>query len=301
MAREAWELAKAQHWVITRQQLLAIGYTARAIDVRIEDGRLHRTCAGIYAVGRPHLTREGAFIAAVLACGDAAALSHHSAAELWEIRPPTAGPIHVSVTGNHPRRPRIKAHRRVRMEITVHKGIPVTTPACTIVDVAPLLTDARLERCINEAANRNLIDPERLRVEVAAMPRRQGARKVLGLLNRDTYAVTESRLEQRLLKIVREAGLPKPHTQRRLGGGRVDFYWPDLGLIVEADSLRYHRTPSQQRADRIRDQKHAAAGITTLRFTHWQIMFDPDYVRGILTDVAGRLAGERVVPVGDAA
>jgi very-short-patch-repair endonuclease len=133
------------------------------------------------------------------------------------------------------------------------------------------------------------------------MRHRRGARRLAALLDRDTYAVTESRLEQAFLRIVRQAGLPKPQTQRRLGGGRVDFYWPDLGLIVEADSLRYHRTPSQQRADRIRDQKHAAAGLTSLRFTHWQIMFDPAYVGEILANVTERLARQRVVPVGDAA
>jgi very-short-patch-repair endonuclease len=169
------------------------------------------------------------------------------------------------------------------------------------VDIAPRLTDARLERCINEAANRDLIHPERLRETVAAMPRRPGIRTVLSLLDRDTYTVTDSRLEQALLKIAHDAGLPKPQTQRRLPGGRVDFYWPELGLVVEADSLRYHRTPAQQRADGLRDQRHAAAGLTPLRFTHWQVMFDPSHVREILTDVAERLARQRVVPIRDAA
>jgi very-short-patch-repair endonuclease len=91
-----------------------------------------------------------------------------------------------------------------------------------------------------------------------------------------------------LLRIARRAGLPRPQTQRRLAGGRVDFYWPRLGLIVEADSLRFHRTPAQQRADRLRDQKNAAAGLITLRFTHWQIFFDPDHVSAILVAVSRR-------------
>ncbi|MEA2441698.1 MAG: hypothetical protein QOH76_3122, partial [Thermoleophilaceae bacterium] len=267
MAAAAWELALGQHWVITREQLLAIGYTDEAIDHRIEVGRLHRVHAGVYAVGRRHLTRHGFFIAAVLACGEGAAISHHSAAELWEIRPRRAGPLHVTVPpGQHPRRPGIKVHRREQFEVTRKDGIPVTTAACTIVDVATQLTDARLERAINEAANRDLIDPETLRRASAAMRRRIGARKVIAILDRDTYAVTDSRLEQRLLKIALDAGLPRPRTQQRLPGGRVDFYWPDLGLVVEADSLRYHRTPAQQRADGLRDQQHAAAGLTPLRF-----------------------------------
>jgi very-short-patch-repair endonuclease len=118
---------------------------------------------------------------------------------------------------------------------------------------------------------------------------RYGAAKVLRLLDRDTYVVTDSRLEQRFLRIAKRAGLPPPEAQRRLEGGRVDFHWPRLGLIVEADSLRYHRTPAQQRADRLRDQTHAAAGLATLRFTHWQIFFDASHVEAILRQVAERL------------
>jgi very-short-patch-repair endonuclease len=87
---------------------------------------------------------------------------------------------------------------------------------------------------------------------------------------------------------VRRAGLPTPTTQRRLPGGRVDFHWPQLGLVVEADSLRYHRTPAQQQFDRLRDQKHAAAGLATLRFTHWQVFFDDAHVEAIMRQVAER-------------
>jgi very-short-patch-repair endonuclease len=284
MATAAWALAKLQHWVITRRQLLEIGYTPEAIDYRIEVGRLRRIHEGVYAVWRPDLTREGYFIAAVLACGDTAALSHDSGGEFWEISPRVPGPIHVSVLRPHPRRPGIKAHRRMRMETTIHKGIVVTTPACTIVDLAPKLSDSQLERCINEAVNRDLTDPEGLRDEVAAMPRRVGARKVIALLDRDTFVATESALEQPFLRIVRRAGLPLPVTQRRLPGGRVDFYWPELKLVVEADSFRFHRTPSQQRKDLVRDQLNLAdADIQTLRFTHWQVFKEPEYVTRILT------------------
>jgi very-short-patch-repair endonuclease len=122
----------------------------------------------------------------------------------------------------------------------------------------------------------------------AAARGRSGA--IVRLLDRDLYVVTDTRLEQALLRIVRKAGLPLPQTQRRLPGGRVDFYWPELGLVVEADSLRFHRTPAQQARDLMRDQKHAAAELFPLRFSHWQIMFDPDYVAAILTAVIRRLS-----------
>src|SRR3954464_11027139 len=114
------------------------------------------------------------------------------------------------------------------------------------------------------------------------MRRRTGARRVVALLDRDPYVVTDTRLEQRFLRIARRAGLPRPETQRHLDGGRVDFYWPALDLIVEADSLRFHRTPAQQREDRLRDQTHFKAEIRTLRFTHWQIWHEPDHVESVL-------------------
>ena len=291
MARAAWMRAEAQHWVVTRQQLLAIGYSSEAIDHRIENGRLHPVHAGVYAVGRAALTRPGCFNAAVLACGAAAALSDHTAAEHWGILARRAGPIHVTVPRGTTRRPRgLRVHRRVEFETTRHMAVPVTTPACTVGQLATYLADAPLERALNEAVNRDLTDPDRLRAEMAATAHRRGARRILRLLDRDTYAVTDSRLEQRVLQIARRAGLPVPETQRHLDGGRVDFYWPTLGLIVEADSLRFHRTPAQQRADRLRDQRHAAAGLVTLRFTHWQVFHEANHVEATLRAVAQRLA-----------
>ena len=287
MAAAAWALTKRQRWAITRGQLLDIGYTSEAIDVRLDDGRLYRVFAGVYAVGRPHLTRDGYFLAAVLACGPGAALSHDSAAELYEIRRRQSGPIHVSVP--YPRAPRIRGirvHRRSRFETTSRGAIPVTTIACTIIDIAPRLREPELERAINEAANRDLIDPEALRTQVGSMRDRRGSRKVIHLLDRDTFAVTDSRLEQRFLPIAKAAGLPRPETQAHREGGRVDFFWPELGLVVEADSLRFHRTPMQQRADLLRDQKHAAARLKPLRFTHWQIFHEPDHVEAVLAAVA---------------
>jgi hypothetical protein len=112
MASEAWATAGRQHWGITRRQLLAIGYTSEGIDVRLEDGRLHRVFAGVYAAGRPHLTRDGYLMAAVLACGTGAALSHFSAAELYRIIRRRPGPIQVSVrVPRAPRRRGIEVHR----------------------------------------------------------------------------------------------------------------------------------------------------------------------------------------------
>jgi very-short-patch-repair endonuclease len=281
MARKsahAWGLAERQHWVVTRQQLLAIGYTPEAIDVRLENGRLHRVFAGVYAAGRPNVTRHGYLIAAVLACGPGAALSDCSAAELYEIMKRRPGPVHVSVP--YPRAPRvpgIKVHRRRRFDLRIHKGVPTTSPICTVIDIAPQLGDAQLERAINEAVNRDLIELDELR---EAARGRSGA--IGRLLDRDSFVITDTVLEQRFARIARRAGLPRPETQRHLDGGRVDFYWPELELIVETDSLRFHRTPFQQRSDVLRDQTHFKAELRTLRFTHWQVWHEPDYVETIL-------------------
>jgi very-short-patch-repair endonuclease len=274
--RRAWEIARAQNWVITRRQLLGIGFTPREIDIRLGE-RLHPVTAGVFAVGRPHLTREGAFMAAVLACGRGAALSHHSAAELYEIRRRRPGPIEVSVLATHPRRAGIKVHRRKSFDVRIHKGIPTTSPICTVIDIAPLLGEAQLERAINEAVNLDLIELDELRAAA-----RGRSRAIVRLLDRDTFVVTDSALEQRFMRIVRRTGLPLPQTQRRLEGGRVDFYWPALDLIVETDSLRFHRTPFQQRNDLLRDQTHFKAETRTLRFSHWQIWHEPDHVETIL-------------------
>ena len=112
------------------------------------------------------------------------------------------------------------------------------------------------------------------------------------MLDRRTFQVTDSRLEQMFLPIVRQAGLPRPLTQQRVNGFRVDFHWPYLGLVVETDGLRYHRTPQQQSADRRRDQAHVAAGLTVLRFSHAQVKFEPGQVLRTLTTVARRLTTE---------
>jgi very-short-patch-repair endonuclease len=109
------------------------------------------------------------------------------------------------------------------------------------------------------------------------------------LLDRRTFRLTDSELERRLLPIVRRVGLPPPETGAEVNGFRVDFYWPDLGLVVETDGLRYHRTPAQQARDRLRDQMHLAAGTTPLRFTHAQVRFEPEHAEGTLTSVAHRL------------
>jgi predicted transcriptional regulator of viral defense system len=300
---EVWKLADTQHGVVSRSQLADLGMSPAAIRHRLARGRLHRLMPGIYVVGRPKVEDRGRWMAAVLACGPGALLSHRSAAALAGICKPWPGPVEIVVPASVVRRPPgIKVYRR-RMVADLEPlrprlvdDIPVTAPAVTLVDLATCLGTGQLEAAVNEADHRNLIDPEALRAAIDLLSRRPGARRLRTLLDTASHALTTTALERYFLPLAHKAGLPLPQTQAPLGGHRVDFYWPELGLIVETDSLRYHRTPFKQAADKRRDNKHAGSGLTTLRFTHWQVQHEPDYVRKELRSVAHLLAARGKAP-----
>jgi very-short-patch-repair endonuclease len=291
--RALWPLARQQHWVVARRQLLELGFSGHWIDHRIAIGRLHRLSRGVYAVGRPNVTRYGEWMVAVLACGPAAVLSHDSAAALWGIRRDASG-LEVSVVAGAKRRPDgITVHRRPGLspdEVTTHRGIPLTSPIRTLIDIAARLDREPLEAAINEADKRDLCDPEALRSALDDARGQPGVRPLRTVLDRRTFTLTDSELERSMLRIVRGLGLSKPETGVWVNGFKVDFYWPELGLVVETDGLRFHRTPAQQARDRIRDQAHTAAGLTPLRFTRAQVKFEPGYVGEVLDKVARRLA-----------
>ena len=236
-------------------------------------------------------------MAAVLACGPDALLSHRSAAELWELLPARGGAVEISVTGTSRRRiAGIRVHRRnglTPLDCGFRRDIPVTTPTRTLADIAPNVSARQLEAAANAADKLDLVDPERLRNELAEMSGQAGVQALLRLLDRHVFRLTDSELERRFLALVRSAGLSRPATRQVVNGYRVDFHWADLGLVVETDGLRYHRTPSEQARDRQRDQTHSAAGLTTLRFTHAQVRFEPGEVIDVLARVIGRLAARR--------
>jgi very-short-patch-repair endonuclease len=213
---------------------------------------------------------------------------------LWGIVAGLQGRIDVSIPGSSRHRQEgIAAHRRnlSGIDVTVRDGIPVTGIVRTLIDITCELADGSLERAINEADRLDLIDPEALRAALGDYRGQRGVGRLRNLLDRRTFRLTDSELERWFLPQVRRAGMPLPLTQQRLNGFKVDFYWPDLRLVVETDGLRYHRTPAQQARDRLRDQAHLAAGFIPLRFTHWQVRYERDYVRGTLLAVARRLVG----------
>ena len=268
--------------MITYAQLLALGFSPEAIEHRVRTGRLHRVYRGVYAVGRRELPRLGQWMAAALACGPGAVVSHFDAGALYAMVGDRPGPIHVTV----PRRvehPGIRTHRGKR-NVGHFKRIPVTSPVETLIDLAAVIGDRAWEAAVNEADSLDLCTPDQVRVAAEAL-RRPGVKRVKRVLDRATFALTDSELERLFLAIARRAGLPKPLTRQWVNGWRVDFYWPELGLVVECDSLRYHRTALKQTRDVLRDQAHALAKLERLRFTHWQIKHDPSYVEGVLRAV----------------
>lgn len=285
-----WNLVRRQHGAIARRQLLEMGLGVRGIERRIASGRLHPIWRGVYAVGRPQLGRRGRWMAAVLACGPAAVLSHGSAAALWGFGRERGGLIDISLPSSSPRcRPAIRVHRRAALqpeELTAHEGIPITTPVLTLIDEATELAPRELERAVNEADKLDRVRVDDLSDALTRYHGVPGIRRLRRLLDPVTFRLSDSDLEQTMRERSNAAGLPVPETKVEVNGFEVDFYWPALGIVVEADGLRYHRTPLQQRRGLERDQAHTASGLLPLRFSHWQIAFDPRYVQRILRKTA---------------
>lgn len=242
---------------------------------------------GVYAVGWPALNQKRQWMAAVLAGGEGAALSHRSAATLWEIGSEKDGRIDVSVQRRcELRRPGIQFHGRpsLRAEHILRRDdIPITSPSQTLLDLATELGPVPLERAVNDADKRGLVDPEALREELDRFSGEPGVRPLRHLLDRLFFRLSDSDLEIYFRRIVKAAKLPIPLSKQRVNGFEVDFFWPDLGLVVETDGLRYHRTPSAQTRDARRDRAHVMAGMTPLRFTHYEVRYEPSRVRTSLT------------------
>ena len=287
--RRVWTLARKDHHVVTRQELLALGYTDEAIQHRVRIGKLHRKAPGVYAVGTPNLTRYGRWMVAIKGCGPGAVLSSLSAAVLWGIWGREGHQIHVTVPrGRNPRAKGVTLSRRdlPRGSVTRHHGIPVTSLVQTLIDLATVLHREHLEHVIGQADAKNLLRADTLREELERRKGQRGVAILIDILDRDAFVLTHSKLERMFLPLAQRAGLPKPKAQRQLGRHRVDFFFEELNLVVECDSLRYHRTQFQQREDRARDHAHLLAGRTWVRFTHYQVARQPDHVVQVLRKAA---------------
>jgi len=203
-------LAQAQHGVLTRQDLLNLGFSAEAIKHRVRKGRLHPVFRDVYAVGRPHLEREGRCVAAVRACGPEAALSHRSAAALWGFGKEHADYVEVSVMrSSEARLPGLRCHRRPTLlasRVTTRRGIPLTQPVQTFLDLVSVVGPRDLERAINEADKLDVIDADALRRALDDHPGELGVRSLRQILDKDTFRLSDDELERLFRPLAAAAG-----------------------------------------------------------------------------------------------
>ncbi|HEY5943777.1 MAG TPA: DUF559 domain-containing protein [Solirubrobacterales bacterium] len=234
-------------------------------------------------------------MAAILACGPGAALSHRSAAALWRFGEEHQHYIDVSVRRTSEARLRgVRCHRRPSLpspDITTRLNIPVTQPVRTFLDLTTVAGPKTVERAINEADKRDVIDADALRRALDDYSGQPGIRPLRRILDEHTFRLSDDELERLFRPIADAAGLPIPLTKHMVDDFEVAFFWPDLGLVVETDGWRYHRTPSAQTRDALRFQVHTAAGLTPLRFSHYQVKCEPHHVQRILTKTVANLRG----------
>ena len=214
---------------------------------------------------------------------ESTALSHDSAAALWGLTKADPRPIHVSVLSQSRSRPGIEVHRRTAVNATTKDGIRVTTPAQTLIDLAGAWPRPRLEQAIGEADLRRIVSLRALRT--AATKAGKSGAPLRAVIERATFRVTQSELEREFLRLVRRAGLPFPDTQVRFGRTRVDFYWSEIGLVIETDGGNFHRTATQQLTDRRREQAHLREGRIVLRVMHAQVFYEPAETAALLVAV----------------
>jgi hypothetical protein len=262
-------LAQRQWGVVTRAQLIEVGLRDRGIAEWVRVGRLRRLYQGVYAVGHDRLMREGRWLAAVMACGPGAALSHRSAAALWNLRQSNSAYIDVIVPSQNGRkRAGLRIHRSSRLrpdEVTVWHGIPVTTVARTLLDLADVLEQEALKRVITEAEYTSQFDLTAINAAVQNNPGRRGAQLMAAVGAAGDR--TRSELEDRFLAFLERHGVEPPRTGLWIEGYETDFVWTRAGLIVELDGIAAHTTRRAFNADRLRDRRLWRAGFRTMRLT----------------------------------
>lgn len=290
------EIARAQHGVLTLAQLRSNGLTASAVRSRVSSGRLHVVHRGVYALA-PLLAETGRELAAVLACGPGALLSHRSAAARWGIRASARRAIDVTT----PRR----AGRR-RAGIRVHSGaritdadiarvelIPVTSLARTLLDLAVIVNRRQLERAIERAETLRIFDGRAVEEVLSRSDGQRGAARLRAAFGQP-IAPTRNELEEAMYELCRAAWLPEPRVNEWLAlpggtGFRPDFWWREHRLVVETDGFEEHGTRHAFGHDRARDRRlRLIAGIETARFTWDEVMLTPALVAAELSGLLRR-------------
>ena len=265
------ELAARQHGVVSVAQLIRLGLRPSSIKHRVRIGRLHRVYRGVYAVGYKRLTLDGRYMAAVLACGERAVLSHRSAGDLWGLR---TGGSRTEVTvprGRHgPQGIQVHETRRIP-PATTRDNIPLTTLGRTLVDLADVVSRPRLERAFDDAERLQILDVN----AIHPIPGRMGTKAITALITeRRIIPETKSELERRFAEFIREAGLPWPVFNTLVEEIEVDVLWRDQRLVVELDSWEYHRTRKAFEDDRAKEPILRLAEYNIIRVTSRRLTDD---------------------------
>jgi hypothetical protein len=269
-------IARRQHGVVSRTQLLDAGVSREEIRRRIQKGTLLVVHRGVYRVGHKAPSIEARYLAAVLACGDGAVLSGQAAAYLWGLVKGTAPPPEVTApTNRRVKGVRTKRARRGEIRGTTRHGIPITTVPRTLVDLSSLLQLEDLARACHEAGVLHRTTPRHVEAVLEHRPKSPGARRLRQVMHGDAH-VTLSALERRFLELLRAAGLELPETNREAGGRRVDCRWPQHNLTVELDSYGFHNSRHAWELDRRREREAYARGDQFRRYTHDDVFEHPD-------------------------
>jgi hypothetical protein len=282
--RRIADLARVQHGVVCRKQLYALGVTKEEIDGRTRSGGLHLIHRGVYAVGHTAITLRGRWMAAVLASGDGAVLSHRSATALWGIWGSGAGEVHVTVPRKTRSRGSVRRHFAFLPddEKAVRDGIPVTSAARAVLDLAADKGEAAAEAALKEMEYAGIYGPVSLLALFDRYPRHRGTPVVLEALERvraDPGGRIRSPLEELFLPFLDAHHIPRPRCNAWLTVGddryQVDCLWPGARLIAELDGFKSHGTKRAFRKDRKRDRRLGAAGFHIVRITEDQVLDEP--------------------------
>ena len=272
--------AAEQYGVVSASQLLELGLPRTAIQVRVRNGRLHLVHRGVYAVGHAALSLDGRFMAATLACGPSSALGYRAGAAHWEFMAwDDTRLVEVVVAGSAGRsRPGLRIHRTRALDprdVIRHRGIWVTTPARTLLDLADVLTDKGLRRAVRQAQVLRLTNVRLIADVLTRADGRRGARRLAALIA-DGPAPTRSELEDLVLGVILRAGLRRPQINARLGSFYPDLRWPEQRLTVECDGAVWHDGKLAREDDAERQARLEADGERVVRVTWQQALKHPE-------------------------
>ncbi len=285
------ELGRSQHWVVALRQLTRLGLTVDGAQNLVKRARLHRIHRGVYAIGRPGVSREGRWMAAVLACGDGALLSHRSAGALWGVSPAPAAVSYVTLPRRARRREGIVVHESATLvahDAAAVDGIPCTSLARTLVDFAGMASRRQLARAVDQAERLRIFDGRAVHEVLSRSNGRAGAVALrAALADWEEPPFTRSEAERRLHELINGSGLSQPLVNHHVAGHEIDFWWPEQRFAAEVDGYGFHCTRADIERDKQRDLDLAAQDLHVVRITWKMIEYAPTRLVRDLADSLG--------------